>query len=101
MSQQLYLVGYDISDPKRQAALRYAVKGYSATAQQSAYECILSLDNKRQLTEIAHTQTDGHDRFFIIKTISTYWSQVTRDDISKSDNSDLPNNIDVQHFYIG
>ncbi|MBB3106135.1 CRISPR-associated endonuclease Cas2 [Psychrobacter luti] len=95
MKQLLYLVGYDISDPKRQALLRYHVKSYSATGQKSAYECMLSLDNKQQLTEFALSKTHPGDAFFIIKTRRTYWSQVVKGDLSKSEDSA------THHFYIG
>ena len=95
MKQQLYLVGYDISDPKRQALLRYNIKSYSATNQKSAYECMLSLDNKQQLTEFALSKIDAGDAFFIIKTLKTYWSQVAKDNLSK------PECSATHHFYIG
>ncbi|MGP5437304.1 CRISPR-associated endonuclease Cas2 [Psychrobacter alimentarius] len=95
MTQRLYLVGYDISEPKRQALLRYNIKNYSATGQQSAYECILSKDSMRQLSELAVTKIEKDDAFFIIKTVKTYWSQVPKDDLSK------PKDTTIDHFYIG
>ena len=95
MRQRLYIVGYDISDPKRQALLRYNIKNYSATAQKSAYECMLSLDTKQQLTDFATSKIDSGDAFFIIKTVKTYWSQVAKGDLSK------PEYSATDHFYIG
>ena len=95
MRQRLYIVGYDISDPKRQALLRYNVKSYSATGQKSAYECMLSLDSKQQLTELALSKIDSNDAFFIIETVKTYWSQVVKGDLSK------PEETTTEHFYIG
>lgn len=95
MKQQLYIVGYDISDPKRQALLRYNIKSYSATGQKSAYECMLSLDSKQQLTEFAMSKIDTGDAFFIVKTVRTYWSQVAKGDLSK------PEDSATHHFYIG
>lgn len=95
MRDRLYVVGYDISDPKRQALLRYNVKSYSATGQKSAYECMLSIDNKQQLTELAIATIDSEDAFFIIKTLRTYWSQVVKGNLSK------PEPSAAGHFYIG
>lgn len=95
MRQRLYIVGYDISDPKRQALLRYNVKSYSATGQKSAYECMLSSDSKQQLTDFALSNTESGDAFFIIKSTNTYWSQVTKGNLSK------PENTATGHFYIG
>ncbi len=95
MRQRLYIVGYDISDPKRQALLRYNIKNYSATGQKSAYECMLSLDSKQQLTDFALSKIDSGDAFFIIETVKTYWSQVTKGDLSK------PKASATDHFYIG
>lgn len=95
MKQRLYIVGYDISEPKRQALLRYNVKNYSATGQKSAYECMLSSDNKQQLTELALSNTESGDAFFIIKATKTYWSQVAKGNLSK------PEYSAVDHFYIG
>lgn len=95
MTQRLYLVGYDISEPKRQALLRYNVKNYSATGQQSAYECVLSKDSMRQLSEFAMSKIETDDAFFIVKTVKTYWSQVAKDNFSK------PKDAAIDHFYIG
>ncbi|MCG3858844.1 CRISPR-associated endonuclease Cas2 [Psychrobacter sp. Ps2] len=95
MPQQLYLVGYDIGEPKRQALLRYNIKSYSATGQQSAYECLLSADSMRQLSEFAVSKVETGDAFFIIRTMNTYWSQVAKDNPSK------PTDAARDHFYIG
>lgn len=95
MTLRLYLVGYDISNPKRQALLRYNIKNYSVIGQQSAYECMLSVDTKQQLTEFATEKVDSDDAFFIIKTISTYWAQVAKGNLPRPDTSD------THHFYIG
>lgn len=95
MTQRLYLVGYDISEPKRQALLRYNIKNYSATGQQSAYECLLSQDSRQQLSEFAVSKMDTGDAFFIVKTVGTYWSQVAKGNPSK------PKNAAIDHFYIG
>lgn len=95
MKQQLYIVGYDISEPKRQALLRYNIKSYSATGQKSAYECMLSSDSKQQLSELALSKTESGDAFFIIKATKTYWSQVAKGNLSK------PEYSAADHFYIG
>ena len=92
--QQLYLVGYDIGDPKRQSAIRYSVKNHSASGQKSAYECLLSSTDKQQLTDFASSKIINHDSFFIIKTIRTYFSQVSYQ--NQYDPSTATN-----HFYFG
>ena len=75
MTQRLYLVGYDVSDPKRQAVIRYNVKRHTSSGQKSAYECALSSMTKQQLTDFALSKVTSDDSFFIIKTIRHYWSQ--------------------------
>lgn len=42
MSRTLYLIAYDIREPKRLNRVRYFLKGYSTGGQKSVYECFLS-----------------------------------------------------------
>jgi len=95
MPQKHYLVGYDISDPKRQAVVRYNIKRYTSSGQKSAYECALSTTTKQQLTEFALTKIETSDSFFIVKTVRTYWAQLSKHNV-------LPPNTSVtDHFYLG
>ena len=64
MPQKNYLVGYDISDPKRQAVVRYKVKNHTSSGQKSAYECALSSTDKQQLTTFVNTEITPNDAFF-------------------------------------
>jgi CRISPR-associated endonuclease Cas2 len=95
MQQKHYLVGYDISDPKRQAVVRYHVKSHTSSGQKSAYECPLTPSSKHQLSEFALSKIETSDSFFILRTLRTYWSQV-------ADHNQLPPNAAVtDHFYLG
>lgn len=42
MSRTLYLIAYDISNPKRLNQVRHFLKGYSTGGQKSVYECFLT-----------------------------------------------------------
>ena len=42
MSRTLYLIAYDISNPKRLNRVRHFLKGYSTGGQKSVYECFLT-----------------------------------------------------------
>lgn len=95
MPPKNYLIGYDISDPKRQAVVRYKVKNHTSSGQKSAYECALSSTDKQQLTAFAHTKITSNDAFFIIKTIRTYWSQTAKH------NQLPPNAATTDYFYFG
>lgn len=95
MPQNNYLVGYDVSDPKRQAVIRYNVKSHTSSGQKSAYECALSSTTKQHLTEFALSKITSDDSFFIIKTIRHYWSQAAKS------NQLPPNAALTEHFYLG
>lgn len=95
MQQKHYLVGYDISDPKRQAIVRYHVKSHTSSGQKSVYECPLTPSSKHELSEFALSKIETSDSFFILRTLRTYWSQV-------ADHNQLPPNAAVtDHFYLG
>lgn len=47
MNRSLYIIAYDISDPKRLDRVRYFLKGYSTGGQKSVYECFLTENELR------------------------------------------------------
>jgi len=47
MNRFLYIIAYDISDPKRLDRVRYFLKGYSTGGQKSVYECFLTENELR------------------------------------------------------
>lgn len=49
MQRKLYLVCYDIPEPKRQRLFRYVVKRLSVSGQYSAYECWLIQSERQKL----------------------------------------------------
>ena len=73
MPKVAYLVGYDISDPNCQAKYRHAVRQFSVDGQLSAYECWLSLAEKRHLQQLADTLLDELDAVCVIRTGAIYW----------------------------
>ncbi|MCX8028367.1 MAG: CRISPR-associated endonuclease Cas2 [Thermodesulfovibrionales bacterium] len=42
MNKTLYIIAYDITDPKRLNSVRYFLKQYSTGGQKSVYECFLT-----------------------------------------------------------
>lgn len=51
MQRQLYLVAYDIRDPKRLYRMLYILKEYASGGQKSAFECYLSDGEKKELLD--------------------------------------------------
>ncbi|MFA7667761.1 MAG: CRISPR-associated endonuclease Cas2 [Burkholderiaceae bacterium] len=49
MSRKLFVVAYDVREPKRLTAALHAVRGYASGGQKSAYECWLSDTEQREL----------------------------------------------------
>lgn len=95
MQQKHYLVGYDISDSKRQAVVRYHIKSHTSSGQKSAYECALTQTSKQQLTDFALDKIETGDSFFIVKMIRTYYAQMAQHNM-------LPPNAAVtNYFYLG
>ncbi len=42
MDKNLFIIAYDITDPKRLNKARYFIKGYSTGGQKSVFECFLT-----------------------------------------------------------
>lgn len=42
MDRTLYIIAYDIREPRRLNRIRYFLKGYSTGGQKSVYECFLT-----------------------------------------------------------
>jgi CRISPR-associated protein Cas2 len=49
MQRELYLVAYDIREPKRLYRMLYILKDYASGGQKSAFECYLSDTEKKEL----------------------------------------------------
>lgn len=62
-----YLIGYDISDPKRLAKVGKVMSGFGTRVQYSFFHCLLSSKQKRQmkarLSQIIH---DTEDQIIIL-----------------------------------
>lgn len=54
MTRQLYLVAYDVRDPKRLRRTHHVLKDFACGGQKSAFECYLSQIERNEL--IARTQ---------------------------------------------
>lgn len=66
--RSLYLVAYDIANPKRLRQAMYAIKEYATGGQKSVFECYLS---DGELTALRNTLRDvlhaKEDRLFIVR----------------------------------
>lgn len=51
MNRQLYLVAYDIREPKRLRRTHQVLKDYACGGQKSAFECYLSNTERKELGE--------------------------------------------------
>lgn len=58
MARTLYLICYDITDPKRLYRVAHYLKGYKVDGQKSAYECWVTESEKRQILTELQTLTD-------------------------------------------
>ncbi len=72
MADGLYIVAYDISDPRRLRRVRHVVRDYASGGQKSAYECFLSRASKLELLErVAAEMEPAEDRVCCIRTRRT------------------------------
>lgn len=53
MVRDLYLVAYDIREPRRLRKMLYLLKEYASGGQKSAFECYLTAGEKKELIEKA------------------------------------------------
>lgn len=64
----LYLVAYDIADPRRLRRTLQAVKGSAAGGQRSVFECFLGPGERTQLQDELRTILDaGEDSVMLLK----------------------------------
>jgi len=71
MSRMLYLVAYDVSNPKRLRQTLHVVKGYAGGGQKSAFECYLSTSERKALLhQIEQTIDTDEDSFMVIRLTS-------------------------------
>lgn len=71
MSRQLFLVAYDISQPRRLYRAHQIIKDYASGGQKSAFECYLSVTEREELVQRIHEVLDeSEDAFLVIRMIS-------------------------------
>lgn len=64
----LYLVCYDIADPKRLSRVCRYLKGYKVDGQKSAYECWVTESERRQIMQHLEGLTSkGEDRVHLFQ----------------------------------
>lgn len=81
MQRKLYLVCYDIPEPKRQRLFRYVVKRLSVSGQYSAYECWLIQSERQKLVNFMLSKAIlGEDACAILRRINILakLAQITR-----------------------
>ena len=67
MKRNLYIVAYDIADPKRLRKVHQVVKQYATGGQKSAFECFLSNGERVELIKQGCSLIDPKvDRFALI-----------------------------------
>ncbi len=68
MSRHLYLVGYDVADPKRLRRMLACVKRYATGGQRSVFECWLNDAERRDLLRATERLLrPAEDRFFLVR----------------------------------
>ncbi len=93
MNRTLYIVAYDISDPKRLSKARYFIKNYSTGGQKSVYECFLTDSDKSHIkNELNQIINQSKDRVHI-------FSIDGRSSFSTLGIAIEP--VDPQYFYFG
>lgn len=66
MTQRLYLVAYDVSEPKRWRRVFRLMKGYGEWLQLSVFRCRLTEDRRQRLSAaLAKLIDPAHDRVLI------------------------------------
>jgi CRISPR-associated protein Cas2 len=66
MQRDLYLVAYDICDPKRLSRTRNFLKGFSTGGQKSVFECFLTQGELREVVSgVSHIIDENADRVHI------------------------------------
>ena len=68
MHRDLYLVAYDVRDPKRWAKVHKLVVGYATGGQKSAFECFLTEAERRDLVlQLQVTLDLSEDRAHVVR----------------------------------
>ncbi|GAB4534830.1 MAG: CRISPR-associated endonuclease Cas2 [Thermodesulfovibrionia bacterium] len=68
MNRTLYIIAYDIREPKRLNRVRYFLKGYSTGGQKSVYECFLTEGElKFIISNLRRMIYDADDRIHIFQ----------------------------------
>ncbi|WP_203471781.1 CRISPR-associated endonuclease Cas2 [Dissulfurispira thermophila] len=68
MNRTLYIIAYDIREPKRLNRVRYFLKGYSTGGQKSVYECFLTDGElKFVVSNLRRMIYDADDRIHIFQ----------------------------------
>lgn len=68
MSRHLYLVGYDVADPKRLRRMLACVKRHATGGQRSVFECWLNDAERRDLLhDTGRLLRPSEDRFFLVR----------------------------------
>ena len=67
MSRGLFLVAYDIREPRRLRHMLNVLKDYASGGQKSAFECYLSVAEKRELIgRVQQTMDETEDAFLVV-----------------------------------
>lgn len=66
MSRKLYLVAYDIHAPRRLRHMLIVLKDYASGGQKSAFECYLSVAERKELLLRAQQTIDPDEDSFMI-----------------------------------
>lgn len=68
MQRFLYLVAYDIREPKRLRRMLLVLKDYASGGQKSAFECYLTVaERKELLSRVEQTMDEEVDAFLVIR----------------------------------
>lgn len=68
MNRELYLVAYDIREPKRLRRMLAVLKEYACGGQKSAFECYLTAKERRELlSRVEQTMDNDVDAFLVIR----------------------------------
>ncbi len=66
--RQLYVIAYDISEPRRLRRVLYILKDYAWGGQKSVFECFLTAAEKHELCErVRQTIDEEEDRLLAFK----------------------------------
>lgn len=67
MKRTVYLVAYDVREPKRLQLMRQTVKDFACGGQKSVFECWLSSTEKQQLVQRSQQVMVAEDAFLLVQ----------------------------------